>query len=300
MDSGDARTLRRRRRELVASAPELDPAIGPVVPAELPGFSLSGQDVQSAEADSTTVHGELERGRVLLYGQPILDLEANEVRHFELLLEIPGRNARLLTPADSVREDKQARGSPAFEIWAICEAIFTIARYERADESLSLQVKVSGASISAAAAALVEDALSRARINPASLILEAGATERPGGPQQALSFAQRLRQRGCRFVLGDFPSLGSFCNVGTLPVDYLKIDDDFVRGIATNTADQLLVRTIVDIARELGKPTIAGLVDDAATADCLQQCGVDYVMGMCAGPPRPFAPPRSESLGSRS
>jgi EAL domain-containing protein (putative c-di-GMP-specific phosphodiesterase class I) len=70
-----------------------------------------------------------------------------------------------------------------------------------------------------------------------------------------------------------------------VPFDVIKIDGAFVREMATNDADQLTVKAIVEIARGLGKRTIAEFVEDEQTTTLLREYGVDMAQGYHLGRP---------------
>jgi EAL domain-containing protein (putative c-di-GMP-specific phosphodiesterase class I) len=67
-------------------------------------------------------------------------------------------------------------------------------------------------------------------------------------------------------------------------VDFLKIDGDFVRS-PRSRADDLVVESIVHMARGLGKQTIAEFVEDEGTLEALRAQGVDYAQGFHIGRP---------------
>jgi predicted signal transduction protein with EAL and GGDEF domain len=73
------------------------------------------------------------------------------------------------------------------------------------------------------------------------------------------------------------------------PFDYLKIDGDFIRGVATSPMDQLVVKAIVSIARGIGKKTVAEFVADEETSCLLREIGVDFAQGYHIGVPRPVS-----------
>src|SRR5690606_7800328 len=67
-----------------------------------------------------------------------------------------------------------------------------------------------------------------------------------------------LRQAGCRFALDDFGvGFSSFGVLRSLPVDLLKIDGSFIRNLVVDPVNQHLVRAMVEVARGLGKKTVA-------------------------------------------
>ncbi|HEY2437714.1 MAG TPA: EAL domain-containing protein, partial [Solirubrobacteraceae bacterium] len=72
-----------------------------------------------------------------------------------------------------------------------------------------------------------------------------------------------------------------------LPLNYLKIDGDFIRGLTSSLTDQLVVQSMVDIARGMGMKTIAEFVEAPETAVMLHEKGVDYSQGYYHGRPRP-------------
>ena len=99
-----------------------------------------------------------------------------------------------------------------------------------------------------------------------------------------------LREHGCRFALDDFGSgFSSFHHLKHLPVDFVKIDGQFVSGMVQNPADRAIVMSINDIAHSLGKRTVAEFVENRAILELLIECGVDYAQGHHVSPPRAYA-----------
>ena len=85
-----------------------------------------------------------------------------------------------------------------------------------------------------------------------------------------VAFAERLASLGCRFALDDFGTgYASFTYLKRLPVDYLKIDREFVRELAGSPRDRHVVQAIVNLARGFGPQTIAEGVEDAETLKLL-------------------------------
>ena len=154
-----------------------------------------------------------------------------------------------------------------------------------------LNVNLSGKSIGdRKLAALTEDALAESGIDPARLIFELTETAAISNIEEAKSFAIRLHRHGCRFALDDFGAgFGSFFYLKSFPFDYLKIDGDFIRGLASSPMNQLVVSAIVSIARGLDKKTVAEFVTDEETARLLRTLGVDHAQGYHVGLPRPVS-----------
>jgi EAL domain-containing protein (putative c-di-GMP-specific phosphodiesterase class I) len=106
---------------------------------------------------------------------------------------------------------------------------------------------------------------------------------------RAALFAERLVALGCSLALDDFGTgFASFTYLKRLPVQYLKIDIDFVRDVARSKRDMFVVRAIVALAGDFGQETVAEGVEDEATAAVLLDLGVTYAQGYLYGRPGPL------------
>jgi EAL domain-containing protein (putative c-di-GMP-specific phosphodiesterase class I) len=107
---------------------------------------------------------------------------------------------------------------------------------------------------------------------------------------QARRFVARLTDIGCGFALDDFGAgFGSYYYLKHLPFDYLKIDGEFIRNLAASSTDQLILKSIVEMAEALGKKTIAEFVGDQESIRLLREQGVGYAQGYHVARPRPLA-----------
>ena len=98
-----------------------------------------------------------------------------------------------------------------------------------------------------------------------------------------------LRERGCRFALDDFGTgLSSFEYLKNLPVDFIKIDGQFIRDVAIDPINYAMVRSINEIARVMSKRTVAEFVETEATLSALREIGIDYAQGNVISIPRPI------------
>jgi EAL domain-containing protein (putative c-di-GMP-specific phosphodiesterase class I) len=137
---------------------------------------------------------------------------------------------------------------------------------------------------------LIERRLEETGVPPDRLIFEITETAAVANIARAATFANRLSELGCRFALDDFGAgFGSFYYLKHLPFDYLKIDGEFVRHCTTNETDRILIAAVVQIAKGMGKHTIAEFVADQESVDVLTRLGVDYGQGYFLGRPEPLA-----------
>jgi EAL domain-containing protein (putative c-di-GMP-specific phosphodiesterase class I) len=162
---------------------------------------------------------------------------------------------------------------------------------ELASTGLPVELNVSGRSISEPR--LVEhikSALERTGADPAMMVFEITETTLVNDDASARAFVERLHQLGCKVALDDFGTgYGGFKYLKQLPIDYLKIDVEFVSDLLYNPASRTVVQAIVKLARGFGLKTVAEGVESGATMDALRELDVDYVQGFHIGRPAALA-----------
>ena len=127
-------------------------------------------------------------------------------------------------------------------------------------------------------------------VRPENICFEVTETAAIANLGQAILLIKELKALGCRFSLDDFGSgMSSFRYLKELPVDYLKIDGNFVRDMARNPIDAAMVEAINAIGHVMGIQTIAEWVEDDVTLEMLKKMGVDYVQGYAIDSPKPLS-----------
>jgi Amt family ammonium transporter len=97
---------------------------------------------------------------------------------------------------------------------------------------------------------------------------------------RVVHFMQALKKLGCKFSLDDFGSgLSSFTYLKNLPVDYLKIDGQFIRNVADDTVDESMVKAISEVGHAMGIETIAERVETRQVLEKLGALGVEFAQG---------------------
>ena len=125
-------------------------------------------------------------------------------------------------------------------------------------------------------------------VSPSRLMFEITETAAISNIKQASAFATNVRERGCGLALDDFGAgFASFLYLKQLPFDYLKIDGSFIQELSADYPNQVMVQSMVQAARGLGKRTIAEWVDDEDTLTQLTAYGVDFAQGYHIARPVP-------------
>ena len=109
---------------------------------------------------------------------------------------------------------------------------------------------------------------------------------RPPSPTSSVAreFAERMSALGCKFALDDFGAgFGSFSYLKHLLFDYVKIDGEFISHCHESDVDRTILRSIVGIARDLGKQTVAEFVSDERIMQVVRVEGVDFAQGYLPG-----------------
>lgn len=100
-------------------------------------------------------------------------------------------------------------------------------------------------------------------------------------------FISEVKKLGCRIAIDDFGTgYSNFTHLIHLNVDYLKIDGSIIQNINKDKNAEIVAKTIVEFARQLGIETIAEYVDSQEILDKVKEIGIDYSQGFFLGKPQ--------------
>jgi diguanylate cyclase (GGDEF)-like protein/PAS domain S-box-containing protein len=237
------------------------------------------------------IRDALDEERLVLQAQPILDLATGEIRQYELLLRMRDPLGELISPQAFLPVAERYDLIGQIDRWVVKRAIQMLGEELKRKNRLVFEVNISGRSTGdPELLELIEHELAAHEVAAEQIIFEITETTAVGNIPRAQEFAAHLNALGCRFALDDFgAAFASFYYLKHLPFDYLKIDGEFVRSCLDNRTDQLVIQAVVDIARGLGKRTVAEMVGDQQTMDMLAEMGVDHAQGYHIGRPAPLA-----------
>ncbi len=202
----------------------------------------------------------------------------------EFLLRWPQNEGGLISPGLFIPTAERYDLMRDLDWWVINRALATIPQLElqlaQPDDHM-YTINLSGQSVGDPQLAdYIIEKMNDYAVDPRILCFEVTETVAIANFSVAIEFISRLREMGCRFALDDFGSgLSSFGYLKRLPLDFLKIDGQFVRDMLNDPVDLAMVRTIYDVARVLKLQTIAEWVEDQGTLESLQSIGIDYAQG---------------------
>ena len=141
--------------------------------------------------------------------------------------------------------------------------------------------------------------VANAGFEPHRLTLEITESELIGNLTASANMLQRLRTAGVRIAIDDFGTgYSSLSYLKKLPVDYLKIDSGLTGDISGSAKDQVVVRSIIDMAHSLDLSVIAEGVETEGQLEALAELGCEYFQGFLRS--GPLSPDEFEAYALRS
>lgn len=240
----------------------------------------------------------LDHDRFVLYAQPIVDVVTREAVEHELFVRMSGPDGKLIAPGEFL---------PAAEQYDLMQEI------DRRVIALAMRYAVRGHPIAINLSAdsisdrglfgFIEELISIHAVDASLLMFEITETAIINNEPAAQAFVRNARRLNCRVALDDFGTgYGSFHYLKQLPVTHLKIDQEFVRELATDprAANRQIIHAIVALARGMGMRTVAEGVETEGAFGLLEGLGVDFAQGFLLARPAPAEDILQDNEGTES
>ncbi|MET3600096.1 PAS domain-containing protein [Martelella mangrovi] len=241
---------------------------------------------------ASRIEQALQQGSFVLYAQSIAPIGANETgRHIELLLRMIGEDGEVILPGRFLPAAERFNLMPHIDHWVLGEALRQVAAARMTDSAHRICINLSGQSFGdrsfhKTALDMLDEA---GRDVCHSLCIEITETAIITNMAEAATFITELRLRGISVALDDFGAgSSSFGYLKYFPLDYLKIDGQFVSELLKDPLNEATVKCFVEVARVLGLETIAEFVGDEETCAKLKTFGVDFAQGFYIHEPEPL------------
>ncbi|MGZ5038283.1 MAG: putative bifunctional diguanylate cyclase/phosphodiesterase [Usitatibacter sp.] len=242
------------------------------------------------------INDALSEGAFTLLYQPILPIDAPHlggVPRVEALLRMSETGGELILPMSFIPVAERYDLMRTIDRWVVERAFSDFRRLAKMREERSpaeFSINLSGHTLSSPDfAQFMQEKFAEYDVPPQAIFFEITETAAIANVERARTLIEALRAMGVRFLLDDFGSgLSSFNYLKHFPVDGIKIDGLFVKGIAKNYLDYALVESIHKIATSLGLQTIAEYVETEEIAKKLVQIGIVMGQGFHLAAPRPW------------
>jgi diguanylate cyclase (GGDEF)-like protein/PAS domain S-box-containing protein len=234
----------------------------------------------------------LKENRFHLYQQVIVPAQGEDGGPaMEVLVRLQDESGQDLPPAEFMRAAERYRLMGLVDRWVVQTTLSALGRgaISVAPEH-SVAINISGQTLGDVQfLEFVVECLDSTGVTPGQVCFEIAESAVIANLDHARRFVGVLHGMGCQFALDDFGSgVGSFSNLKTLPLDYLKIDGSFIRNLARDSVNQAMVTAMIKLARTLNFKVIAEHVEDSAAEEAARRMGVDYLQGFAIGRPQPL------------
>ena len=126
------------------------------------------------------------------------------------------------------------------------------------------------------------------RFDPDQIVFEITERETVRNMDMLKELSMSLKKEGFHFAVDDFGSgFSSFMYLKHLPVDYVKIEGEFIRSILDSKMDRAFVISVIALAETLGIKTVAEFVESEKVFAAIKAMGIDYAQGYYIGKPEP-------------
>lgn len=256
-------------------------ALDPVVASPM-GFAIAAR----RDAAVDMVRRALDSGNAKLALQPIIGTRGGRIAFYEGLIRLIDPQGRVIPAGDFMDKVEDMELGRHID----CRALSLGLKMLKANPGIRLSINMSARSIGYPKwMAIMDKHVCNHPDVVERLILEITETSAMVVPELVMSFMAHLQAAGVTFALDDFGAgYTAFRHLRDFTFDIVKIDGQFVRGVADNADNQVLLAALMSVAHHFDMLTVAESVENQTDADWLTQAGADCLQGYFYGAPALF------------
>ncbi|MGH2836083.1 MAG: putative bifunctional diguanylate cyclase/phosphodiesterase, partial [Solirubrobacteraceae bacterium] len=245
------------------------------------------------DVTSLTLVAELRRAiserELVLYYQPKAALESGVVTSVEALVRWLHPERGLVQPDSFIPLAQETSLIGPLTLYVVEEALRQARSWHEQGIELSIAVNLSTRNLlDRSFPNQVQELLARWDVKPEGLELEVTESSMLANPTRAKAVLGQLSDLGIRLSIDDFGTgYSSLAYLRELPVDEIKIDRSFVIGMSAEAGDAVIVRSTVDLGRNLGLDVVAEGVETIEHWECLRELGCNTAQGYFLSRPVP-------------
>jgi EAL domain-containing protein (putative c-di-GMP-specific phosphodiesterase class I) len=239
------------------------------------------------QATEAALRNALANDQLVVHFQPEISVATGEIVGVEALVRWDRPGAGMVPPADFIPIAEETGLIVPIGRWVLREACAQAKIFD--DGRLVIRVNVSARQLAEPGLAdTVKEALAASGLPPERLVLEVTESVVLEDGDRSVAALQALRDIGVGVSLDDFGT--GYCSLSylrRLPIDSLKIDRSFVRGLGHEADDDSIVTSVIDLARSLGVSVVAEGVETEEQLAGLRARGCDTMQGFLFARPGP-------------
>jgi diguanylate cyclase (GGDEF)-like protein len=235
-----------------------------------------------------SLESELHRGRIVVHYQPVVEPRTGAPRRMEALVRGCATGRGVLTPVEIGQAVDRTPLVSALALYAVGDALRQAGEWRGAGLPLGVSVRVPLRVLGDEA--FVDELarlLNQARTPADELTVEVSPEGSALVGEADAAMVAAVGRLGTRIALTDVIRSSAASALGSLPLDEIKIDATFVRGLTTAPADAAIVKALVEVGRELGFTVTGDGVESFDAYETLAQLGCDLAQGFFVGAPMP-------------
>jgi len=224
--------------------------------------------------------------KFVLFVQPIAEIRPDgydDTVKYEILLRMEDDNGSLITPFRLISAAERYNLMKQVDRWVINRALHEIASLIRiyGSELPMFSINLSGQSVmDSDLISYIIGKFAQTKVPPQNICFEITETSAMCDMNRAVALLEFLHDIGCKVALDDFGAGEcSFGYLKSLPVDYLKVDGQFVKDVDTCEVHKEMLRFVQRVATILEMKTVAEFVENESILDCLREMKIDYAQG---------------------
>jgi len=240
-------------------------------------------------AQNDLIKEALNEQRFTLFLQPILsNNDIADVKMREVLVRLKCKNGRLMSPAEFMPIATQYDLMQNLDTWVVENSMLALQQLKKQGDKCKLSINLSPNSLNDSD--MLQNLVSIVSDSPVaseSICFEFTEAAVMRNLEAVHSFMAHLRAEGVQFALDDFGGgLSSLSYIRDLPIDYIKLDQSFIKNIVHDEPNKIIVSSISSMAKQLGIKTVAKSVENVETRHCLIDIGIDYSQGFGVAKPK--------------
>lgn len=235
------------------------------------------------------VRGALEREEFVLHYQPKVDLQRGRITGVEVLVRWQHSEHGLLGPGAFIPQIEPTALVGPFTMYVIERALRQMVAWRRRGIDLEMSVNLSARNLlDPALPAQIDELLRRHRVPAERLTVEVTESAALADPDRAIAALEVLRARGIAVSVDDFGTgNASIEYLAALPASELKIDRSFITGMLEDARAEAIVRSTIDLARNLGLTVVAEGIETEDVMERLRVLGAETGQGFLISRPLP-------------
>jgi len=229
----------------------------------------------------------IDRGEVWVAYQPKLELGTRRIIGAEALARWTHPEKGPIAASEFVAAAEQHNRIGKLTDFVLEKAIAAAAQLNKRGLDFDMAVNLSARLLTDKGFTLrLSASLARHGLAPRHLTLELTETAALTGSGESLDMITRLRDLGVNIAIDDYGTgLSTLDYLKKIPANEIKIDQSFVKGIADNRSDRLMVQSTIGLAHSLGRKVVAEGVEQRDILDLLIEMGCDIAQGFAIGRP---------------